>query len=158
VDDKLWEFIDGAGVWVSKSYGFPSMTGRVLAWLLVCDPEEQTAAQLGEALDASKGSISGATGVLVRYKLVDRLHIRGERADRFRVRPEAWDQSVRDDKAASDARALFALGLEALSDAPPGRRDRLEELDALYAWWQSKMPALWDEWLEYKRAHIRSPR
>lgn len=47
------------------------------------DPPEQTAGQLAEALQASKDSISGATGMLVRMHPADRDHIRGERADRF---------------------------------------------------------------------------
>jgi DNA-binding transcriptional regulator GbsR (MarR family) len=150
MDDKLWQFIDAIGEWLAKSYGFPRMTGRVLGWLLVCDPVEQTAAELAEALDASKGSISGATGMLVRAGLVDRLHIRGERADRFRFRHDAWDNQLRD-QASEQARGLLAIGLEALADEPPARRARLEELDAFYEWWESRMPALWDEWQEHKR-------
>jgi DNA-binding transcriptional regulator GbsR (MarR family) len=150
VDEKLWEFIDAIGEWVAKAYGIPPMTGRVLGWLLVCDPPEQTAAQLAEALDASKGSISGATGMLVRLRLVDRLHIRGERADRFRLRPEAWDDQIRD-QGIEQARAVLKLGREALEGAPPPRRARLEELDAFYAWYESRIPALWDEWEQYKR-------
>jgi DNA-binding transcriptional regulator GbsR (MarR family) len=153
MDDKIWRFVDAIGVWASKSYGLPQMTGRVLGWLLVCDPAEQSAAQLAEALDASKGSISGATGMLVRARLVDRLHVRGERADRFRIRPEAWDDQVRD-QSADEARALIAQGLEALKGEPAARRARLEELDAFYAWWQSRMPALWDEWQEYKKTNM----
>ena len=153
MDDKIWRFVDAIGVWTSKSYGLPQMTGRVLGWLLVCDPAEQTAAQLAEALDASKGSISGATGMLVRARLVDRLHVRGERADRFRIRPEAWDDQVRD-QGADEARAVIAQGLEALAGEPAARRSRLEELDAFYAWWQSRMPALWDEWQEYKKTNM----
>jgi DNA-binding transcriptional regulator GbsR (MarR family) len=154
MDDKLWRFIDATGDWVSRSYGMPRMTGRVFAWLLVCDPPEQTAAQLAEALDASKGSISGATGTLVSLGLVDRLHVRGERADRFRLRPNAWDEQVRD-AGADEARALVALGREALAGEPASRRARLEEMDALYAWYQSKMPELLDEWHEYKRKTLR---
>jgi hypothetical protein len=153
MDEKLWEFVDATGVWISKSYGMPQMAGRVFGWLLVCDPVEQTAAQLAEALEASKGSISTATGMLVRIGLVDRLHVRGERADRFRLRPEAWDEQVRD-QGVDAARALLAQGLEALAGEPPARRARLEELDAFYAWWQSRMPGLWDEWQEYKRANM----
>ncbi len=151
MDEKLWQFIDGLGDWLAKSYGFPRMTGRVLGWLLVCDPVEQTAAELAEALDASKGSISGATGMLVRAGLVDRLHIRGERADRFRFRPDAWDDQLRD-QASEHARDLVAIGLEALADAPPARRARLEDIDAFYEWWESRMPSLWEEWQEYKRS------
>jgi DNA-binding MarR family transcriptional regulator len=153
VEEKLWHFVDASGDWWAKSYGLPRMTGRVLAWLLVCEPVEQTAAQLAEALDASRGSISGATGMLVRAGLVDRLHVRGERADRFRVRPEAWDEQVRD-QGATEARALLARGLEALANEPAARRARLEDMDAFYAWWESRVPALWDEWQQYKRGKL----
>jgi len=149
-EEALWSFIDAAGRWAGKSWGMPQMSGRVLGWLLVCDPIEQTAAQLAEALDASKGSISTATGMLVRARLVDRLHIRGERADRFRIRPDAWDDQIRD-QGTVEARSVLAQGLEALAGEPAWRRARLEELDAFYAWWETRMPALWDEWQEYKR-------
>lgn len=158
MDEKLWEFVDATGVWISNSYGMPQMTGRVLGWLLVCDPVEQTAGQLAEALEASKGSISGATGMLVRSGLVDRLHVRGERADRFRLRPEAWDEQMRDEAGTDRARVLLAQGLEALADEPAARRARLEELDAFYAWWQSRMPDLWDEWQQYKRTNLGGTR
>jgi DNA-binding transcriptional regulator GbsR (MarR family) len=157
MDDRLWKFVDGIGEWWSKSYGMPPMTGRVFAWLLVCDPVEQTAAQLAEALDASKGSISGATGMLVRAGLAERLHIRGERADRFRVRPDAWDEQIQD-RGATQARGLLALGLEALADAPASRRERLEELDMFYAWWLSRVPVLLEEWKEFKRERLQRKR
>ncbi|HWE12328.1 MAG TPA: hypothetical protein VG365_02395 [Solirubrobacteraceae bacterium] len=153
MDEKLWQFVDAIGTWAAKAYGMPQMTGRVLGWLLVCDPPEQTAAQLAEALGASKGSISGATSMLVRIRLLERLHIRGERADRFRIRPEAWDDQVRD-QGTDEARALLAQGLEALEHESPARRARLEELDAFYAWYQSRMAALYDEWQHYKRATL----
>jgi DNA-binding transcriptional regulator GbsR (MarR family) len=157
MDDKLWTFIDATGEWFSRSAGLPPMAGRVFAWLLVCDPPEQTAAQIGEALQASKGSISGAMRMLVQIKLVDRLRIRGERADRFRVRPDAWDEQIRD-QGSTEARSLVALGLEALADAPPARRARLEDLDAFYVWWQARAPALWDEWQQYKKTKLEKQR
>lgn len=153
MDEKLWQFVDANGELTAKSYGLPRMTGRVLAWLLVCDPAEQTAAQLAEALEASKGAISGATGMLVRAHLVDRLHIRGERADRFRIRADAWGEQLQI-PAVDQTRALITLGLEALDGAPAARRARLEELDAFYAWYQSRVAALSAEWQEYKRANL----
>jgi DNA-binding transcriptional regulator GbsR (MarR family) len=158
MDEKLWKFIDATGVWISTAYGMPQMTGRVLGWLLVCEPVEQTAAQLAEALNASKGSISGATGMLVRAHLVDRLHVRGERADRFRLRPEAWDEQFRDQPAAEMARAVLGQGIEALAGEPRARRARLEELDSFYAWWQSRSQELWEEWQQYKRTNVGDER
>jgi hypothetical protein len=154
MNEELWRFVDAAGTWTNRAYGLPQMTGRVLGWLLVCDPPEQTAAQLADALGASKGSISTSTNLLVRMKLLDRLHVRGERADRFRIRPEAWDDQVRD-QTIDDARALLALGFEALAGEPPTRLARLQELDAFYTWWEARMPELVEEWQAYKKARLR---
>jgi DNA-binding transcriptional regulator GbsR (MarR family) len=155
MNERLWGFVDATARWASDSYGVPQMTGRVLAWLLVCDPPEQTAAELAKELEASKGSISTATATLARMRLVERLHLRGERAERFRIRPGAWDDQVRD-QSVSEARAVVALGLDALADEDAERRARLEELDAFYAWYQARMDELYDEWLEYKRTTLRS--
>ena len=153
MEEQLWQFISATGDWWSKSYGLPPMTGRVFAWLLVCDPPEQTAAELAEELEASKGSISGATGMLVRARLIERLRIRGERADRFRVRPNASGEQLRDPGIAQ-ARELLAQGLEALKDAPAKRRERLEEVDAFYAWWESRSDGLVDEWIEFNKTRL----
>ncbi len=157
MNESLWRFIDETGNWASKAYGLPRMTGRVLAWLLVCEPPEQTAAELADVLEASAGSISTATTMLVRMRLVERLHIRGERADRFRLRAGAWDDQVRE-PGIDEARAVLALGLEALAGESPARRARLEELDAFYAWYQARMNELYDEWQEYKRSRLRGER
>ena len=154
-DDALWAFVDASGSWMSSSFGFPRMAGRVLGWLLVCSPAEQAAAQLAEALGASAGAISGATGMLVRAKLVDRLHVRGDRADRFRLRPESWDEQLGDQAQLREARALLAQGLAALADEPPARRARLEDLDDFYAWYQARIPQLHEEWQAYKRSRQR---
>ena len=154
IDEPLWRFVSGAGELFAKAYGIPPMTGRVFGWLLVCDPPEQTAAQITEALGASKGAISTATGMLVRFGFVDRLRVRGERADRFRLRPGVWDEQIQD-RGAGAARALIALGLEALADAPAARRTQLEELDAFYEWWLGRTPELVAEWQEYKRTKLQ---
>jgi DNA-binding transcriptional regulator GbsR (MarR family) len=154
MDEKLWQFVDANGELMSQSYGLPRMTGRVLAWLLVCDPPEQTAAELAEALDASKGSISGATGMLVRARLVDRMHIRGERADRFRFRPGAWEEQLRD-QGLEQSRAVIAMGLDALAGEPAARRARLEEIDTFYEWWEGRVPALVEEFQEYKQTKLK---
>lgn len=131
--------------------GAPRMVGRVLGWLLVCDPPEQSAAELAEMLQASKGSISTATRLLLRMGLIERVRTRGERFDRFNARPEAWDEYLwRDDQFAAPRRVL-RLGLDALADEPPSRRTRLEELDSLYAWWEQRMPSLHDEYLADRR-------
>jgi hypothetical protein len=155
MQDELWHFVDEVGEWTARAVGLPPMTGRVLGWLLVCDPPEQTAAELAEALGASSGSISAATRMLVGTRMVDRLRVRGERADRFRFRSDAFDEQIMDPGTAH-VRALLARGMTALAGEPPARRRRLEELDEFYAWWQARAPGLVEEWHEYQRSRQRS--
>ena len=46
------------------AYGMTPMAGRMWGWLLICEPPEQTAAQIAEALHASRGAISGTARIL----------------------------------------------------------------------------------------------
>jgi hypothetical protein len=140
-------FIEEVGVMLELEAGTPRMVGRVLGWLLVCDPPEQRAADIADRLEASKGSISTATRVLLRIGLIDRVRRRGERFDRFVAHPEAWDDFLWRQDQFTAPRRVLALGLEALSDEPAARRTRLEELDALYAWWEERLPGLHKEYL-----------
>jgi hypothetical protein len=140
-------FIEQVGAQFELEAGTPRMVGRVFGWLLVCDPPEQTAAQLAERLQVSKGSISTATKVLVRIGMIERARSRGERFDRFIARPEAWDEFLWRQDQFSAPRRVWRLGLDALADEPRSRQARLEEIDAIYAWWEDRMPKLREEYL-----------
>jgi MarR family len=140
-------FIEELGMQFELEAGAPRMVGRVLGWLLVCDPPEQSAAEVAERLQASKGSISTATRVLLRLGLIERVRLRGERFDRFIARPRAWDEYLWREEQFSAPRRVLRLGLDALADEPPGRRARLEDLDSIYAWWQQRIGNLHEEYL-----------
>jgi len=144
-------FVEEFGMLLELEAGTPRMVGRVLGWLLVCDPPEQSAAELAEWLQASKGSISTSTRVLLRLGFIERVRTRGERFDRFVARPAAWDEFFWRTEQFMEPRRVLRLGIEALGDAPPERRARLEELDALYAWWEERMPKLREEYLAEKK-------
>ncbi len=140
-------FIEELGVQLELEVGAPRMVGRTLAWLLVCEPPEQSAAELAERLQASRGSISTATRILLRMGMIERVRFRGERFDRFSARPEAWDDYLWREDQFKMPRRVLRLGLDALSDEPAARRARLEELDSLYSWWEARIPKLREEYL-----------
>ncbi len=127
--------------------GLFRMAGRVIAWLLISDPPEQTAAQLAAVLQASRGSISGAITFLAPTGWVERQRRPGDRRDHYRIPPGVWDRLTR---AQSTQYAGFKRitedGLALLADAPPARRARLQELHDLYDWLEREMPALWERW------------
>jgi hypothetical protein len=147
-------FIEELGIQLERDAATPRMVGRTLGWLLVCDPPEQSAAELADNLQASKGSISTATRALLRMGMIQRVRLRGERFDRFAARPEAWDDFFWREEQFSTPRRVLRLGLNALAGEPPARRARLEELDAVYAWWEQRLPRLKDEYLR-ERARAR---
>ncbi|HTA14949.1 MAG TPA: transcriptional regulator [Solirubrobacteraceae bacterium] len=149
-------FVEELGILLELEAGTPRMVGRSLGWLLVCDPPEQSAAELAEMLQASKGSISTATRVLVRMGLIERIRFRGERFDRFRVQPEAWDEFFWRDEQFKTPRRVLQLGLDALADEPASRRSRLQELDSMYAWWEKRMPKLREEYLAERRGLVQN--
>jgi DNA-binding transcriptional regulator GbsR (MarR family) len=127
--------------------GLFRMAGRVLGWLLICDPPEQTFGQLAEVLQASKGSISAAMKFLVPAGLVERISRPGHRRDYYRCRPGAWADLARDQSRLYDEfRELAQRGLELLADAPAARRERLQDMHDFYAWLEREMPALWERW------------
>lgn len=151
-------FIEEVGMMLEVRAGTPRMAGRAIAWLLVCDPPEQSAAELAAVLQASKGSISTTTRMLLRMGLIERVRLRGERFDRFRASPQTWDDFLWEDERFSAPRRVLGLGLEALEDEPRSRRARLEEVDALYAWWERRLPELRREYLAERRSRSEDHR
>src|SRR5438270_13498655 len=64
--------------------GIPLIGGRILGYLLVCDPEERTAAELSEELEASTGSVSTNIRLLINQGVVVRTTRRGRQAAQYR--------------------------------------------------------------------------
>ncbi|WP_460527165.1 hypothetical protein [Flindersiella endophytica] len=54
---ELQEYVEEIGLYFA-GVRLPRMPGRILGWLLVCDPPHQSAEELAAALQVSSGSIS----------------------------------------------------------------------------------------------------
>jgi len=63
-DDELVSFADEMGMFY-EDLGLPRAWGRVLGWLLVCDPESQSAEDFANVLHGSRGSVSMTTRALI---------------------------------------------------------------------------------------------
>jgi DNA-binding transcriptional regulator GbsR (MarR family) len=75
-------FADHMGRFYARRYGFPPMMGRLLGYLSVCDPPEQSIGELAEALLASRSAVAGAVKVLEATRAIRRSRAAGERVDR----------------------------------------------------------------------------
>lgn len=143
-------FADHVGRFYARQYGFPPMAGRLLGYLLVCDPPQQTIDELSEALLASRSAVTGAVKLLENYQLARRTRAAGERMDRVSLNPASQQPQNFDSAIHKEHAALFREGLALLADAPPERRALLEEMVALSEFLSERLPALLGEWHAYR--------
>ncbi|RCV55649.1 hypothetical protein DEF24_17580, partial [Marinitenerispora sediminis] len=57
---------------VFASAGLPRLSGQVVGYLLVCDPELRTAGQIAEALGVQRSDVDAPLRLLVAVQLVQR--------------------------------------------------------------------------------------
>jgi DNA-binding MarR family transcriptional regulator len=139
-------FADQVGRFYARQYAFPPVTGRVFGWLLICDPAEQTAAEIAEALHTSRSAVGSAIAMAESMGQIQRRRAAGERADRISFHPEAALRAIESSEEYAGMLELARQGLEVLGDAPPARRARLLEVVAFYEFLLERMPALAAEW------------
>jgi DNA-binding MarR family transcriptional regulator len=146
------DFADQMGRHFVRYYGLPPLTGRVLAWLLICEPPDQSAAELAEALSASRSAIGTAVSTLETLSLVQRTRPPGQRADRVRLHGALSAQALDSTAEYGALRELARQGLELLRDEPPARRARLQEMAAFNDFLLERLPQLAQEWRERRSA------
>lgn len=144
--DAELTFADHAGRFYAREYGFPPIAGRLLGYLLICDPPTPSIADLSEALLASRSAITGAVKLLEGQRIVRRARAAGERVDHISVDPAGLEPQGFEATIYQAQAALAREGLALLAGAPPSRRAVLEEAAALYDFLAERMPAVLDEW------------
>ncbi|MFF7446757.1 MULTISPECIES: MarR family transcriptional regulator [unclassified Streptomyces] len=141
--DEALRFAEDVALYFEQDAGLPRITGRVIGWLLICEPSEQTAGQLVETLGASKASISTSTRQLMQAGLVEKVSVPGDRRTYYRINDEGWVNSVFERLAAvTNILKVLDKGSALLAHESPARRARLENVADLYRWMQSELPPL----------------
>lgn len=139
-------FVEEVGL-LFEMVGLPRMAGRVFGWLLISNPPHQSPSELAAILQASKGSISTMTRLLVQIGLIERISLPGQRRDYFRIKLNAWSELTKQRMAQITAfRQLAERGLELLQEADPNLRHRLEEMRDMHAFCERELPLMLDRW------------
>lgn len=153
------QFIEEFGI-VMEQTGLPRMAGRILGWLLISDSPHQSSEQLVNGLEASKGSISSMTRLLIQINLIERMSLPGVRRDYFRIRADAWHNMIR--RGLEDeikmVRQLAERALELLADKPPRTRQWLEEMCDVYNFLEREFPTLLERWAQQREKTSGQPR
>jgi DNA-binding MarR family transcriptional regulator len=131
------------------SYGMTPMAGRMWGWLLICEPPEQTAADLAQALQASKGAISGTARLLTSAGMIRRGTRRGDRREYFSAPPEALETFLANaGQIYRHFRGIADRGLASIADRPPESRARLQEMRDVFAFVEREVPVVIDRFLQ----------
>ena len=143
-------FADHAGRFYARRYGMAPMVGRVLGYLAVCEPREQSIAELAEALLASRSAIAGAVNAVENLGLIRRSRAAGERMDRVRITMSSAQAMGFDVSEYREQAELAREGLQVVADASPARRSVLLEWAAFAEFLVDRLPALEQDWRKHR--------
>ena len=149
-------FVEEMGQYLA-SYGMTPMAGRMWGWLLICEPAEQTAADIAGALQASRGAISGTARILTTAGMIRRTTRRGDRREYFSAPPEALDSMLANASVTyRRLREIAERGLAATIDQSPSARARLEEFRDVIAFIERELPLVVSRFLSDRAAKKHS--
>lgn len=139
-------FVEEMGL-MFETLGMPRMSGRIFGWLLISEPPQQPNSALVEVLQASKGSISTMTRLLLQLGLIERVSLPGDRRDYFQIKPHAWSQMMKQRMVQIiELRKLADRGLDLLESTSPRMQKRLQEMRDFHAFWERELPLLDERW------------
>lgn len=150
--DKKQAFVEECGLYF-EGIGLTRIAGKVIGWLLICDPPYQQQTELVEALGASKSSISVALKDLTTLYLVERIALPADRKTYYQTTKDMWSRSFRARMhQVTMLKALSERGLEALEGESAQRRLRLEFMRDMNDFMETEFPKLLDRWDVIKKA------
>ena len=156
-NERYRQFIENTADLIEED-GFPHMAGRVIGALMICTPPYLSHEELAERLQASKGSISMSTQLLMRLDIVERISLPGLRRHHYRLRERLWKDllSTRSEHFRQHLE-LAADGLAILEGEPIESKMRLVELQVFSDFILESLPE-WAERWEQQRPKLMKKR
>ncbi len=144
-------FIEKFAALFENYSAFPRIAGRIFGYLLICDPPYQTPAQLVVRLRISKSSVSGMMRLLTQTGMVEEFFLPGARARNYRIRTGGWeDLFMKQLHGLSMVREVLGDARKLMRGKEPALAARIDELDSLYAFFESELPMLIERWRREK--------
>ncbi|HSX42638.1 MAG TPA: helix-turn-helix domain-containing protein [Candidatus Saccharimonadales bacterium] len=145
--DKILIMADHTGRFYAERYGFPPVAGRLIGYLYVCQPAEQSVNDIAKTLLTSRSAINGAVKTLEIQRLVKRSRPAGMRADLISLAPLGRENMGFDPTEYQQMASLAREGLELTVDDSSGRRESLEAVVSLNEFMVERLPQLYEEWV-----------
>jgi len=132
--EQVLDWVERVSMFCTEVYGVPPIAGRILGWLMICDPPEQSAGQIAEAIGASRASLVTNMRMLTGAKFVRRLTRPRGRTSYYRVDDDAWERVVRQRlETLVSFREIAADGIDLAGRGSAGA-ERLRVAHELFDW------------------------
>lgn len=142
------QFVDQFGT-LFEGEGMPRIAGRILAWLILCDPPEQSANDLASLLNISGGSANTMVRMLETVGYVEHTGVPGSRRKLYRLKPNVWLNTLKGRMPWMTLfRQLAETGLDSVEPLPERSEASLTEMRDLYQFLEERFPKLLQEWEE----------
>jgi DNA-binding transcriptional ArsR family regulator len=151
----MLHWVERVATFFSERYGLPPITGRILGWLLICDPPEQSAADIAHAIGASRASLTTNLRILTTGGLVHRLTRMGGRTAYYRIDDDAWEKVIRQRVESMMAFGKIAEeGIDLLGSANP-RAGRIRAARVFFQWAAERLADAPGPSLKHQSKHRR---
>ena len=94
-DTAEMAWIEQVADFFADQEGLPPITGRILGHLMICEPAEQSAADIATAIKASRASMTSNIRTLLAVGLIRRRTRAGDRTAYYRIDDDAWEAALR---------------------------------------------------------------
>ncbi len=132
-DGQLLEWAEQVAMHLARD-GVPPIAGRILGWLMVCDPPEQSAGQISAAIGASRASLTMNLRLLTGMGFLTWRTRPGDRTMYYRMADDAWQAVVRQQVAGiASFLDITRHGLDLLGPDDE-RAARVRQAHATFAW------------------------
>lgn len=135
--DEVLEWVERIARYCAEQDGLPLIAGRILGWLTVCTPAEQSAGQIAEAIGASRASLTTNLRLLSSVGFLSQVTRPGQRTVFYRVDDDGWARVVQRQVASlTSLGAILRDGLDLVGDPPENseKAARMRAAHAVFAW------------------------
>jgi DNA-binding transcriptional regulator GbsR (MarR family) len=131
---QLLGWAERVATFFAEHYGLPPITGRILGWLMICEPTEQSVGEIADAIGASRASLTTNMRFLIASGLVRRLTRPGGRTSYYRIDDGMWDAVVRRRISSMVSFSQITLDGMNLVGANSARAARLRAAHEFFDW------------------------
>lgn len=131
---QIQNWVERVAAAFAQHFGLPPITGRILGWLLICDPPEQSAGDIADAIGASRASLTTSMRLLTAGEFVRRSHRPGERTTYFRIDDDAWEKVIRQRIIGMASLREITEDAMALVGSDSARANRIRAAHAFFTW------------------------